>query len=231
MTLKQQITKITALLIMAISFNIGFAADDWARFSRFETKNDSLKAIEGWQPKAVFMGNSITEGWINNHPEFFSKNNFVGRGISGQTSYQMLLRFRDDVINLHPEIAVINAGTNDVAENNHVYNEDRTLGNIISMAELANANGIKVVLTSVLPAEKFGWRKEIEGANAKIKSLNNRIKQYAETNNYPYVDYYSLMNIDDKALNPAYSNDGVHPTSSGYDVMESLILPVIQNIR
>lgn len=231
MIFKPQIAKFFVLLAISLSFNLSFAADDWAKFSRFEAKNDSLKAIDGWQPKAVFMGNSITEGWIKQHPEFFSNNNFIGRGISGQTSYQMLLRFRDDVINLHPEIAVINAGTNDVAENNHIYNEDRTLGNIISMAELANANGIKVVLTSVLPAERFGWRKEIEGANDKIKSLNNRIKAYAEANNYPYVDYYAMMNIDDKALNPEYTRDGVHPTSPGYDVMESIILPVIQNIK
>lgn len=229
MKLNSSITKLAALVILALSCNVCFAGDDWANFRRFAAKNDSLKALQGWQPKAVFMGNSITEGWINKHPDFFKNNNFVGRGISGQTSYQMLLRFRDDVINLHPEIAVINAGTNDVAENNHIYNEDRTFGNIVSMAELANANGIKVILTSVLPAEKFGWNKSITGSNDKIKSLNKRIRKYAEDHNYPYVDYYSVLNIDDKALNPAYSKDGVHPTAEGYDVMESVILPVIRN--
>ena len=104
---------------------------------------------------SFYAGNSITEGWVRTHPDFFKTNGYIGRGISGQTSYQFLLRFREDVINLSPALVVINAGTNDVAENTGAYNEDYTFGNIASMAELAKANKIKVILTSVLPAAEF----------------------------------------------------------------------------
>lgn len=175
------------------------------------------------------MGNSITDFWPGNHPSFFADNHFIGRGISGQSTYQFLSRFRDDVINLRPELVVLNAATNDCAENTHPYDPDRTMGNIISMCELASAAGIKVILTSTLPAAAFYWNPSITDAAGRISDLNRRIRVYAENNSIPYVDYYTAMvHGADRALNPDYTADGVHPNAQGYAVMEALILPAIQ---
>lgn len=226
--MKRLVSLLTLFSLITITASTAHAGEDWAQYGRYAAQNDSLRK-NGTAPKAVFMGNSITEGWAGAHPKFFKEHNFVGRGISGQTTHQMLARFREDVVNLHPEIVVINGGTNDIAENNHTYNEEITFGNIVSMAEIAKANGIKVVLTSVLPAKKFKWRPAITDAPEKIKKLNARIKRYAEENGIPYVDYYSRMNVEDNMLNPKYTKDGVHPTAAGYDVMETLILPVISS--
>ena len=133
------------------------------------------------------------------------------------------------MIYLSPALVVINAGTNDVAENTNPYNEDYTLGNIVSMVELAKVNKIKVILTSVLPAAAFKWRMEIKDAPQKIQALNTRIKAYAEANKIPFVDYYQAMvSADNKALNSRYTKDGVHPTGEGYDVMEPLIKAAIE---
>ena len=155
----------------------------------------------------------------------------IGRGIAGQTTYQLLVHFREDIVELAPAAVVINGGTNDIAENNYAYNEDRTFGNIASMAEIASANGIKVIRASVLPASGFNWNTSISGVADKIASLNARIKAYAESKSYPYIDYYpALVSGSDRALNPAYTNDGVHPTAAGYDIMESIALPVIRSV-
>ncbi len=133
---------------------------------------------------------------------------------------------------LNPEVVVINAGTNDVAENTGVYNEEYTMGNIISMVELASVNGIEVILTSVLPAAAFGWNAAIKDAPQKIEALNKRISAYAQKEGIPYVDYYSAMVYgDNKALNPAYTKDGVHPTLDGYKVMEALIKKAIDKVK
>ena len=201
---------------------------DWANLQRYAQQNAELPKPDKNEKRVVFMGNSITEGWVRTHPDFFKSNGYIGRGISGQTSYQFLLRFREDVINLSPALVVINAGTNDVAENTQTYNEDYTFGNIISMVELAKANKIKVILTSVLPAAAFKWRMEIKDAPQKIKSLNDRIEAYAKANKIPYVDYYQALVVNEnQALNPQYTKDGVHPNSEGYDIMEPLIKKAI----
>lgn len=202
---------------------------DWANLKRYSNANAELVNSINQTPRVVFMGNSITEGWVNNHPDFFKSNGYIGRGISGQTSSQFLLRFRQDVVSLQPKLVIINAGTNDVAENTGTYSEDQTFGNIISMVEIAQANKIKVILTSVLPAASFGWNKKITDVPDKIASLNNRIKQYAKKNKIQYVDYYTpMVTGTERALNPAYTKDGVHPTSEGYDIMESLIQKAIK---
>ena len=177
---------------------------DWANLKKYEKDNDRLIQLPQSERNVVFLGNSITENWARMRPDFFSLNKYVGRGISGQTSYQFLVRFREDVINLSPKVVVINAATNDVAENTGPYNEDYTFGNIVSMVELAKAN--------------------------KIKVLNARVKAYAKKNKIPYVDYYSKMVAKGDALDPAYTKDGVHPTVEGYLVMESLIKPEIEKI-
>ena len=202
--------------------------DQFANFKRYEQANKELPAPAKKEKRVVFMGNSITEGWVKIHPEFFKENGYVGRGISGQTSYQFLLRFREDVINLKPKLVIINAGTNDIAENTGPYDIDITFGNIASMAEIAKANKIKVILTSVLPAAGFRWNKKITDAPDRIEALNAKIKEYAKANKIPYVDYYTPMVTGaERALNPDYSKDGVHPTLDGYIVMEALIKPAI----
>ena len=202
--------------------------DQFANFKRYEQANKELPAPAKKEKRVVFMGNSITEGWVKIHPEFFKENGYVGRGISGQTSYQFLLRFREDVINLKPKLVIINAGTNDIAENTGPYDIDITFGNIASMAEIAKANKIKVILTSVLPAAGFRWNKKITDAPDRIEALNAKIKEYAKANKIPFVDYYTPMVTGaERALNPDYSKDGVHPTLDGYIVMEALIKPVI----
>lgn len=202
---------------------------DWANLKRYANSNAELTNTVDKTPRVVFMGNSITEGWVNNHPDFFKSNGYIGRGISGQTSSQFLVRFRQDVVDLKPELVIINAGTNDVAENTGSYDEDHTFGNIVSMVEIAKANRIKVILTTVLPAASFGWNKKITDVADKIASLNVRIGKYAKKHKIPFVDYYTLMVAGDgRALNPDYTKDGVHPTSEGYAVMEPLIQKAIK---
>ena len=218
---------ISIVLLLALSLMAG--AQDWGGLQRFAAANAELAEPVDGQPRVVLMGDSITEEWLRLRPDFFTNNGDVGRGISGQVSAQMLVRFRQDVIDLHPAAVVINAGTNDVAENQGPFDEDFTLGNIISMTELAQANGIAVVLTSVLPAAKFIWRPALTDAADKIAALNKRIRAYAAEKGIPYVDYYSQMVVSDpsRALNPAYSKDGVHPVSEGFVVMEPLVVEAI----
>ena len=198
---------------------------DWANFGRFEQANREQKHA----PKAVIMGNSITELWAGKHPEFFASHDYVGRGISGQTTSQMLVRFRADVLELHPQVAVICGGTNDIAQNNGCISLPHILGNIMSMVELARANGIRPVLCSVLPAREFGWRKGLEPA-AKICELNALIRAYAQKENIPYVDYHAAMSEPDGGMIEAYTYDGVHPTEAGFDVMEKILPPVIDSL-
>lgn len=177
--------------------------------------------------KVVFIGNSITEEWVHLHFDFFENNNYTNRGIGGQTTPQFLLRFRRDVIDLNPKVVVINGGINDIAENTGGYNPEFTLGNIKSMAEIAHANGIKVILTSVLPAKNIPWNPLVLYVPEKIVALNNDIKTYAEANNFIYVDYYPSMVAPDKSIIAEYTRDGLHVNSKGYFVMEPMIKEAI----
>jgi lysophospholipase L1-like esterase len=152
---------------------------------------------------------------------FFPGKPYVNRGISGQTSPQMLVRFRQDVISLHPKVVVILAGTNDIAENTGKMTLGESAGNIASMSELARANGIRVVLCSVLPASDFWWHKGLAPAS-KIRELNAWIKEYAAKNGFVYVDYYSAMVNAEGGLKNEFSPDGVHPNAAGYAVMAPL---------
>lgn len=219
-------------MLIAATACTAFAADnDFGGIATYEAANKELAAKGPSEGRIVLLGNSITYYWAQMRPDFFEQNNLVGRGISGQTSYQFLVRFRDDVINLKPFAVVINAATNDVAENTGPYNEDRTFGNIVSMVELAEANGIVPVLSTVLPAACFPWRMSIAEAPAKITSLNKRLREYAAEKGLLFIDYYSPMVVDGGALNPGYSNDGVHPTEPGYEVMEGVLLPQLKSLR
>lgn len=220
--MKRNVLLILALILISLSMN----AQDFANFAKYEKDNLVVKKLPN-QPLAVFMGDSITQGWFEQDSEFFTKNNFVGRGISGQTSSQMLLRFREDVINLRPKKVVILAGTNDIAENTGPISLDKVFGNIVSMAELAKANKIKVVLCSVLPAYDFPWRKNMFPAN-KVIELNKMIKNYAAKNRIPYIDYHSAMKDTQNGLPKIYSEDGIHPNKKGYKVMEDILMKTLK---
>ncbi|MDR1808868.1 MAG: SGNH/GDSL hydrolase family protein [Prevotella sp.] len=195
---------------------------DWAKFYRYEKANASItKPV-----KAVFLGNSITDGWAAKRPAFFADNNFTGRGISGQTTSEMLVRFRSDVIELHPQMVVILAGTNDIARNNGIISLKHIMDNIISMCELAKLNKIKPVLCSVLPATQYGWRKELRPAG-EILQLNSMLKEYARKNGFTYVDYHSEMRDEQNGMPENLAKDGVHPTDEGYALMERIVLKAI----
>ncbi|QHT65460.1 alpha/beta hydrolase fold domain-containing protein [Rhodocytophaga rosea] len=195
--------------------------NDWAYFKKYETENKALTAVAAGEKRVVFMGNSITEGWKRADSSFFAGRPYLDRGISGQTTPQMLLRFRPDVIDLKPAVVVILAGINDIAQNTGPMTLEQTFGNIVSMAELAKVNHIKVVLSSVLPAYDFPWRPGLEPAE-KVVKLNNMIKDYATRNNIVYLDYFSAMVDNQKGLKKELTYDGVHPTLAGYKVMEPL---------
>lgn len=197
---------------------------------RYAEANAALPVPAKGEKRVVFIGNSITDGWPNAHPDFFKSNNYVGRGISGQTSPQLLSRFRQDVLNLKPVAVLINIGTNDVAQNTGPYNEEFTLGNIMSMAELADANGIKVILSSVTPAGEYPWRKEIKDVPQKIMSLNAKIKAYAKEKGFSYIDYFSVMCDENNALKSNLGTDGVHPNEEGYKIMEATAKKVIDKV-
>lgn len=202
---------------------------DWANRARYAQANKEL-INQGKPVGIVMMGNSITEYWEELHPQFFKGNGLVGRGISGQVSSQMLARFREDVINLKPRVVVINCGTNDIAENNGPYDEDITMDNIMSMTELAIANDITVVLSSVLPCDSFCWNPSVKDVTLKIHALNERISAYAASRGLTYINYHDGMATGNGALNPSYTEDGVHPNSTGYYVMEKILTGAIDGL-
>lgn len=205
-------------------------SQDWANLNRYNNDNTLLQPLDLGQKRIVFMGDSITELWSVVHPSFFYEKSYINRGIGGQTSPQMLVRFRADVIALKPSVVVLLAGANDIAQNTGPSTLEMIANNIFSMVELAEANHIKVILCSVLPAIDFPWRKGLQPAE-KIVSLNKMIREYADANDILYLDYYSVMVDNQKGLNSIHSEDGVHPNKSGYEVMstfaESAILKIL----
>lgn len=206
---------------------ISTAQTDWANLKKYAAENQQLGLPVKGERRVVFMGNSITEGWKTFDSAFFANRPYIDRGISGQTTPQMLIRFRQDVIDLKPAVVVILAGINDIAENSGPMTQAETFGNIVSMVELARANHIRVVLCSVLPALDFYWRPGLHPA-PKITVLNNMIRSYARANHIPYVDYYSSMVDERQGLKKEYSEDGVHPNLTGYRVMEPLVETAIK---
>jgi lysophospholipase L1-like esterase len=217
------------LCIVLFCFAMVSQAQDWPNLKRYAASNEKLLIEPVPKDRVVFMGNSITDGWINISPVFFESNHFVDRGISGQTSPQMLLRFRADVIALHPKAVIIECGTNDIAGNTGPSTLAMAEDNIVSMAELAKANKIKVIIGSVLPANKFGWKPELQPADS-IIALNVWLKGYATRNRFAYIDYYSSLVDEQKGMKAAYSGDGVHPNKEGYTVMEKLALQVVRKV-
>ena len=215
--------KLMLLPLLLMAFGLSAQNKDWAQFYRYEAKNDALTN----RPAVVFMGNSITDCWVDTVPAFFADNNFVGRGISGQVSSQMLVRFQEDVINLHPKVVVICCGTNDIAQNNGYIALEHILQNIKSMCQLARANKIKPIVCSTLPAKAFKWRPEMKPADD-IRQLNEMIKEFAKENKIPYVDYHAALVDEEGGLPLKYSKDGVHPNAQGYAVMENVIMPILK---
>ena len=173
------------------------------------------------EQRVVFMGNSITEGWINKSPEFFKGRPYINRGIGGQTTPQMLIRFRADVVALKPKVVVLLCGINDIAGNTGPSTLEMIQDNIASMTEIALTNNIKVVLSSVLPAYDFPWCPNMEPA-PKVIALNNWIKTYAAQKKVVYLDYFSAMVDERNGMKSIYHTDEVHPNKLGYSVMEPL---------
>jgi len=194
---------------------------DWANLSRYREANAELGDPTPQEQRVVFMGNSITEGWARHFDELFPGKPYIGRGISGQTTPQMLVRFRQDVIDLQPAVVVILAGTNDIAGNTGPSTPEMIQGNIASMAELARANGIKVILSSILPASDYPWRPGLE-PGPKIVAINAWLRDYAAANGMVYLDYHSAMVDDQLGLPEELAYDGVHPTEAGFRIMAEL---------
>jgi lysophospholipase L1-like esterase len=195
---------------------------DWANIKRYQAANEKVIASAPDPKSVVYMGDSITDFWLGKDRPFWNDKPYYNRGISGQTTTQMLVRFRDDVINLKPGAVVILAGINDIAQNNGPIKLEDVFGNIQSMALLAKAANIKVVLCSVLPAFAFPWRPGMEPAQQVIR-LNAMIKEFADANKMIYVDYFNAMADERKGLPKNLAADGVHPTVEGYRIMEPLV--------
>ena len=179
--------------------------------------------------RVVFMGNSITQEWKHYMPEMFDNQTYINRGIGGQTTPQMLLRFRQDVIAHKPEIVVILAGTNDIAGNTPLKDLETVAGYIFSMAELAHANGIKVIVSSVIPAADYPWRSG-KNPDVEIPKLNQMVKDYCMENNFKYLDYFSSMTDGKNGLIESYGYDGVHPNKKGYEIMTVMVEEAIQDL-
>ena len=215
------------IILLAMWFS-GYS-QDWFRFNDYKADNERIIA-SGEFPEVVFMGNSITENWAYFHPDFFSSHNFLGRGIGGQTSAHMLVRFKTDVIDLHPKAVVIMAGTNDVAHNDFWVAPEQVVNNVISMCELARANGIIPIISSITPCTGFVWRPEIKDAGQTIVEINKSLKAYAEANDIVYVDYHSTLADENMGLPKTLSDDGCHPNPDTYFTMEEMVLEAIREV-
>ena len=218
--------KILILSVLLQALTLSAFAQDWAELARYQEANQALLAGEEDPSRVVFMGNSIFERWESTCPEFFA-GSYVCRGISGQTTPQMLIRFKQDVVHLNPSVVVILGGTNDIAGNTGPSSIEMIMDNIKSMVELARANGIEVVLCSVLPSNHFYWIPELKPADLLIE-LNRQIKAYADAHHIPFADYYSVLVDDQKGLNEAYRIDTAHPSLEGYKLIEPLVVKSIQ---
>jgi lysophospholipase L1-like esterase len=221
-----QITKpLKSVFLLLGSLLICFtmnAQQDWASLSKFAQANKQLLPLNPKEQRVVFLGNSITEGWINMLPEFFAGRPYINRGIGGQTTPQMLVRFRQDVINLKPAVVVILAGTNDIAGNTGPTTIEIIFENLITMAELASLHQIQVVISSILPVYDYPWNPGLQPAN-KIVALNKKLKEWCWQHQAVYLDYFSSMADERNGLKASLTNDGVHPTVAGYKIMEPLV--------
>lgn len=201
-------------------------ATDWGFLCRYRDANADL-AASGSRPRAVFMGDSITEGWVEAEPAFFAENHFTGRGISGQSSSQMVLRFQHDVVALKPQVVHIMAGTNDIGGATGAITEEEYLGNMRAMLDMARANGIAVVLAAMPPMSRLLPRPDFD-TRPVVPRLNARLKQLAAEHDATFVDYFTPLATADGVFDPRFANDGVHPTWAGYAVMQPLARRAIE---
>jgi len=195
---------------------------EWANLQRYEKENSLIGKLSPGERRVVFMGDSITEYWKQEDPAFFKGRPWINRGISGQVTEQMLLRFRQDVIELMPTVVVILGGINDIAQNAGFVPVEKTAAHIFKMAEMAREAGIRVILCSVLPANVIHWRKNLQPSQSVVE-LNQVLFDYSYKNKLTYVDYYTKMVDNEAGLDSQYTKDGVHPLLSGYQVMEPLV--------
>jgi lysophospholipase L1-like esterase len=200
---------------------------DWPGLARYRPANAALGAPRPGEQRVVFYGNSITDSWAKYFPVQFPGKPYVGRGISGQTTPQLLVRFRQDVIDLQPSVVVILAGTNDIAGNTGPATQAMIQDNLSSMVELAQANRIRVVLASVLPAYDYPWKPGLQPA-AKIVALNEWLRRYAAEHDVVHLDYWSAMADERQGLRAGLTTDGVHPNEQGYQVMAPLAEQAIE---
>ena len=205
-------------------------SEDWAQFSHYEGKNAEIADRVG-KIDAVFLGNSITYGWVRRNPDFFEQNNFVGRGISGQTTAEMLVRFRKDVIELKPRCVVIMAGINDIAGNNGYIALENIMGNIESMCELAKLHKIKVILCSVTPsARKTRYNADLL-MSGEIVKLNKMISDYARKRKICYVDYHSALADERGGMPKKWTKDALHPNTACYvSILEPMVLKAVNKV-
>jgi lysophospholipase L1-like esterase len=218
-----------ALLMLAAAARLAAQSDvtDWPNLERYRSANAALPEPARGENRVVFMGNSITEAWASLFSTQFPGKPYVGRGISGQTTPQMVLRFHQDVIALGPRAVVILGGTNDIAGNTGPSTIEMIEDNLAAMTEMAQANGIRVVLCSVLPVYDYPWRPGLAPAQ-KIVALNTWMREYAEAHGAVFLDFHSAMADERQGMRREYSEDGVHPNAAGYAVMARLVEPAIE---
>ncbi|WP_394972154.1 SGNH/GDSL hydrolase family protein [uncultured Croceitalea sp.] len=219
--------KVRLLLLLSLfSFSKKSIAQDWANLTRYKSQNEKLLTMPKDENRVVFMGNSITEGWTKS---FFDNPSYINRGIGGQTTPQMLLRFRQDVIELDPKVVLILAGTNDIAENTGPMSLEEIRDNILSMVELAEANEIYPIVCSVLPAYDYPWRPGL-APNIKIPKLNAMLKSLAEHEGIYYLDYFTAMADDRNGLPSKLTTDEVHLTKEGYLILSDMVEKAIKEV-
>ena len=223
---------INFLLLGFIGYSYYTESNEKKYFKYIKASNGPIQITTDTTSVICFVGNSITANWINLSPDFFTNHMFFNKGVGGQSSTQILLRFQHDILSLRPSVVVLNTGINDIGENDGFYKEWFTLSNIQSMIDICNSNNIQIVLTSVLPATeiKINRFKSIDGVHDKIKSLNKGISKLAAENNLIYVNYYDLLVDNQGSFNEKYTFDGVHPNKAGYTKKKKKILPVLKNI-
>lgn len=215
------------VLTTALLLALGAAAQNPAHVERYAADNAALEAPTG--PRVVLFGDSITDGWPDQRPEFFASTGFIGRGIGGEETSHMVLRFRQDVIDIQASTVVILAGINDIAVNmGGPYREDVTYANILTMIDLAWQNGIRPVICGVLPSYHLRWRTEVTDCYEKVCSLNARLKAYCERHGVTYIDYGTVLAGPDGKVRDGLTNDTVHPNAAGYALMEKLLLETLK---
>jgi lysophospholipase L1-like esterase len=216
----------TMLVLPRLAMAQAPSAAQFANLARYQAENAALAAPVAGESRVVFFGNSITEGWAKYFPAMFPGKPYIGRGISGQTTAQMLLRFRQDVVALNPAAVVILAGTNDIAGNTGPATLEEIESNLAAMTEIAQANNIRVLLCSVTPVFDYPWKRGL-GPGPKIVALNSWIAQYAASRGALYVDYHTPLKDERLGMKAEYASDGVHPTEAGYRVMAGVVAPLI----